>query len=116
MELHNFSCLKSKQIGIFVEGITYLQFSFTVANLCFFFLPRLPDLLEYIEEPVLSGLRDHSSYVRRSAVMGCIKIYHLAPDFIEGEKCLSACLWTKVMGSIDVKTWFPFQTNIALLL
>lgn len=44
---------------------------------------RLPDLVEYIVEPLLAGLQDLSSYVRRSAVMGCVKLYHLIPDFVE---------------------------------
>lgn len=45
---------------------------------------RLPDLVEYIVEPLLTGLGDKSSYVRRCAVMGCVKLYHLIPDFVEG--------------------------------
>ena len=45
---------------------------------------RLPDLVEYIVEPLLTGLGDKSSYVRRCAVMGCVKLYHLVPDFVEG--------------------------------
>lgn len=44
---------------------------------------RLPDLVEYIVEPLLTGLGDKSSYVRRCAVMGCVKLYHLIPDFVE---------------------------------
>ncbi|KAJ7388934.1 AP-4 complex subunit beta-1 [Desmophyllum pertusum] len=44
---------------------------------------RLPDLVEYIVEPLLAGLGDNSSYVRRCAVMGCVKLYHLIPDFVE---------------------------------
>lgn len=44
---------------------------------------RLPDLVEYIVDPLLTGLRDNSSYVRRCAVMGCVKLYHLIPDFVE---------------------------------
>ena len=47
---------------------------------------RLPDLVEYIVEPLLAGLGDNSSYVRRCAVMGCVKLYHLTPDFIEGKE------------------------------
>ncbi|XP_048580175.1 AP-4 complex subunit beta-1-like isoform X2 [Nematostella vectensis] len=44
---------------------------------------RLPDLLEYIEEPVVAGLSDPSQYVRRTAAIGCVKLYHLNPDFVE---------------------------------
>ena len=46
---------------------------------------RLPDLVEYIEKPLLDGLKDISSYVRRAAVLGCAKLFHLNPDFITGE-------------------------------
>ena len=47
--------------------------------------------MEYIVEPLLASLGDNSSYVRRSAVMGCVKLYHLIPDFVEGKK--SAIFW-----------------------
>lgn len=44
---------------------------------------RLPDLVEYIEEPLLKGLEDTNSYVRRTAVLGCIKLFHLTPDIVD---------------------------------
>ena len=55
----------------------------------------MPDLVEYIVEPLLAGLRDNSSYVRRCAVMGCVKLYHLIPDFVEGKKStiILCCLY-----------------------
>ena len=59
---------------------------------CFLAMPcRLPDLVEYIVEPLLTGLRDNSSYVRRCAVMGCVKLYHLIPDFVEGKISTILC-------------------------
>ncbi|KAK3736104.1 hypothetical protein QZH41_013529 [Actinostola sp. cb2023] len=46
---------------------------------------NLPDLLEYIEDPLIASLQDPSHYVRRTAVMGCVKLHHLNPDFVEAE-------------------------------
>ncbi|XP_071483951.1 AP-4 complex subunit beta-1-like [Diadema antillarum] len=44
---------------------------------------RLPLLLEYIEPPLLAGLKDKSAYVRRIAVLGCLKANKLNPAFIK---------------------------------
>ncbi|KAJ8373116.1 hypothetical protein AAFF_G00271210 [Aldrovandia affinis] len=41
---------------------------------------RMPGITEYIQQPVLSGLRDKASYVRRVAVLGCAKMQSLQPD------------------------------------
>nr|XP_032810365.1 AP-4 complex subunit beta-1 [Petromyzon marinus] len=42
---------------------------------------RLPDLGEYVQGPVASGLRDRAAYVRRTAVLGCAKLHRLQqPD------------------------------------
>ncbi|XP_047138346.1 AP-4 complex subunit beta-1 isoform X2 [Hydra vulgaris] len=38
---------------------------------------RISNLVEYIKQPLLSGLRDSSSYVRRNAVMACAKLFQL---------------------------------------
>ena len=43
---------------------------------------RLPTVVEYVMEPVRKGLRDHSPYVRKAAVMGVLKIHHLDPVLI----------------------------------
>ncbi|XP_077997487.1 AP-4 complex subunit beta-1-like [Glandiceps talaboti] len=43
---------------------------------------RLPNLVEYTERPLLDGLQDKSAYVRRTAVIGCVKLWHIAPSFI----------------------------------
>ena len=70
------------------------MFEFQSKNKCGHFLAipsRLPDLVEYIVEPLLTGLRDNSSYVRRCAVLGCVKLYHLIPDFVEGMKSAILC-------------------------
>ncbi|XP_048468140.1 AP-4 complex subunit beta-1 isoform X2 [Rhincodon typus] len=44
----------------------------------FFF--RMPGISEYIQQPVLNGLRDKASYVRRAAVLGCAKMQTLQGD------------------------------------
>ncbi|KAK1152305.1 AP-4 complex subunit beta-1 [Acipenser oxyrinchus oxyrinchus] len=41
---------------------------------------RMPGISEYIQQPILSGLRDKASYVRRAAVLGCAKMQNLQPD------------------------------------
>jgi AP-4 complex subunit beta-1 len=38
---------------------------------------NLPEMLEYIVDPVRRSLQDGHGYVRKTAVMGCLKIYHL---------------------------------------
>ncbi len=47
-------------------------------------LSSLPDvtLVQYTSQPVVRGLTDSSAYVRRVAVMSCIKIHQLTPDVI----------------------------------
>uniref|UniRef100_A0A8C8W619 AP complex subunit beta n=1 Tax=Peromyscus maniculatus bairdii TaxID=230844 RepID=A0A8C8W619_PERMB len=41
---------------------------------------RMPGVQEYIQQPVLNGLRDKASYVRRVAVLGCAKMHNLQGD------------------------------------
>ncbi|KAL4648429.1 AP-4 complex subunit beta-1 [Arapaima gigas] len=41
---------------------------------------RMPGITEYIQQPVLAGLRDKASYVRRVAVLGCTKMQNLQPE------------------------------------
>lgn len=49
------------------------------------FCHRLPSLLEYLREPLQAGLGDRSAYVRKTAVMGIVKVFYVAPQFISGE-------------------------------
>jgi len=44
---------------------------------------RLPQMVEYVSEPVRRSLVDSHAYVRKTAVMGILKIYHLDPDKLE---------------------------------
>ena len=46
--------------------------------------PRIPNVLEYLREPLQAGLADRSAYVRKIAVLGIVKIFYIAPDFISG--------------------------------
>ena len=41
-------------------------------------------IISYVKGPLMSGLEDRSSYVRRTAVIGCAKFYKLAPNEFEG--------------------------------
>jgi AP-4 complex subunit beta-1 len=43
---------------------------------------KLPSIVEYIHKPIQDGLVDKSGYVRRTAVMGVLKIYYISPDII----------------------------------
>lgn len=43
-------------------------------------VPRMPGIQEYIQQPILNGLRDKASYVRRVAVLGCAKMQKLQGD------------------------------------
>mmetsp|Transcript_7655 Transcript_7655/g.11522 ORF Transcript_7655/g.11522 Transcript_7655/m.11522 type:complete len:834 (-) Transcript_7655:328-2829(-) len=43
---------------------------------------RLPSVLEYIETPLRASLTDQHSYVRKTGVMGILKVYHLDKDLI----------------------------------
>ncbi|KAM4700445.1 AP-4 complex subunit beta-1 isoform 2-T3 [Discoglossus pictus] len=36
---------------------------------------RMPGIHEYIQQPIQNGLRDKASYVRRVAVLGCVKMH-----------------------------------------
>ena len=44
---------------------------------------RLESIVEYLYEPLMSSLKDPSPYVRKTAVMGCLKLYHISPGSLE---------------------------------
>uniref|UniRef100_A0A8B9T2J0 Clathrin/coatomer adaptor adaptin-like N-terminal domain-containing protein n=1 Tax=Anas platyrhynchos TaxID=8839 RepID=A0A8B9T2J0_ANAPL len=46
---------------------------------------RVPGAQEYVRQPLLNGLRDPASYVRRAAVLGCAKVHELQGDAEVGE-------------------------------
>ncbi|XP_004176709.5 AP-4 complex subunit beta-1 isoform X1 [Taeniopygia guttata] len=41
---------------------------------------RMPGIQEYLQQPLVNGLRDKASYVRRVAVLGCAKMVKLQGD------------------------------------
>ncbi|NWY72177.1 AP4B1 protein, partial [Erithacus rubecula] len=41
---------------------------------------RMPGIQEYLQQPLVYGLRDKASYVRRAAVLGCAKMVKLQGD------------------------------------
>lgn len=50
----------------------------------------MPGMQEYVQQPLLSGLRDRASYVRRIAVLGCAKVHRLQGDAEVGERADAA--------------------------
>ena len=44
---------------------------------------RLPQMVEYISEPLRKSLTDSHAYVRKTAVMGILKLWHLDSDAFE---------------------------------
>lgn len=45
---------------------------------------RLEGVVEYIPKVISDGLRDQSPYVRKTAVMACVKLHHLSPETVKG--------------------------------
>lgn len=43
---------------------------------------RIPNLLEYVVQPVVAGLGDRHAYVRRTAAMGVLKVLHMSPGTV----------------------------------
>eukprot|EP00911_Craspedida_sp_UC1_P002022 UC1_evm1s1561 len=44
---------------------------------------RVPNLVEYAMVPLLACLQDKSPYVRKAAVLGCVKLFYYARDAID---------------------------------
>jgi len=44
---------------------------------------NLPQMVEYISEPLRKALQDHHAYVRKTGVMGILKLYHLDQESFE---------------------------------
>lgn len=45
---------------------------------------RLQNILEYLRDPLQAGLGDRSPYVRKTAVMGIVKLFYVVPQFVLG--------------------------------
>ena len=43
---------------------------------------RLANITEYVMAPIQKGLNDHSAYVRKTAVTGCIKVFYMSPTTV----------------------------------
>eukprot|EP00698_Gefionella_okellyi_P015847 TRINITY_DN4498_c0_g1_i1.p1 TRINITY_DN4498_c0_g1~~TRINITY_DN4498_c0_g1_i1.p1 ORF type:complete len:763 (-),score=163.79 TRINITY_DN4498_c0_g1_i1:884-3139(-) len=48
-------------------------------NLCSL---RTKNIVEYIIKPLQNGLRDPIAYVRKTAVLGCVKMFHVSPKTV----------------------------------
>ncbi|KAK9822016.1 hypothetical protein WJX74_000790 [Apatococcus lobatus] len=44
---------------------------------------RVANLIEYLVSPIQMGLKDAHPYVRRTAVMGVLKVYNMDEDFVQ---------------------------------
>ena len=62
----------------------HLHVCIPIPSPSFFLTSRLPNILEYLREPLQAGLGDRSPYVRKTCVMGIVKLFHVAPEFVEG--------------------------------
>ena len=49
---------------------------------------RLPSMVEYISEPLRKALTDISAYVRKTGVMGILKLYHLSPEMVKNSNMI----------------------------
>ncbi len=49
---------------------------------------RLPSLVEYLLPQIQAGLLDTQAYVRKTAVMGCLKLYCISPKTIRGTEII----------------------------
>lgn len=50
---------------------------------------RVKNLVEYVTSPIQKGLQDSSAYVRTNAVMGVLKLYHIAPSICKDNDFIS---------------------------
>lgn len=49
---------------------------------------RLPSLIEYLLPQIQAGLLDTQAYVRKTAVMGCLKLFCISPKTIRGTEII----------------------------
>ena len=45
---------------------------------------RLPNLVEYVFNSIQKGIGDLSPYVRKTAILGCAKLFQIAPSRVRG--------------------------------
>lgn len=51
---------------------------------------RLSSVVEYMKAPLERGLQDKSAYVRRTAIMGVLKLYHLDKELVKNSNLITA--------------------------
>ena len=68
---------------------------------------RLPNILEYLREPLQSGLGDRSAYVRKTAIMGIVKVFYVAPEFITGTQTNSTDKTTLLFSALHLFFLLP---------
>lgn len=51
---------------------------------------RLPSMVEYISKPLQHCMQDLSAYVRKTAAMGVLKLYHLNPETVKNSDFIPA--------------------------
>eukprot|EP01017_Pseudomicrothorax_dubius_P016528 TRINITY_DN1875_c0_g2_i6.p1 TRINITY_DN1875_c0_g2~~TRINITY_DN1875_c0_g2_i6.p1 ORF type:complete len:411 (-),score=128.24 TRINITY_DN1875_c0_g2_i6:134-1366(-) len=49
---------------------------------------RFSGAYEYLQPAILEGMRDLDSYVRKTAIMGCVKVYHMNPSLIRNSNII----------------------------
>lgn len=52
---------------------------------------RAPNMIEYVEPAVRRGLTSRSGYVRRTATIGVLKLWHLNPALVDGRNIDMTC-------------------------
>lgn len=62
---------------------------------------RLPNMVEYLEPAIRRALVDVNGYVRKTAVIGVMKLYYVCPDTVKGSDFTS--LLQKLLGDSDVQ-------------
>lgn len=60
---------------------------------------KLPNMLEYLEPAVQKGLHDNNGYVRKTAIIGCVKIFHINPPMIRENNTIIDRLYALVADS-----------------
>ena len=67
---------------------------------------KVKNLVEYIRPMVLKGLQDTASYVRKTAAIATIKLYHISPRSVQGLYFLS--------GNQKINVFTIFMQNLKL--
>eukprot|EP00201_Polytomella_parva_P018173 CAMPEP_0175071818 /NCGR_PEP_ID=MMETSP0052_2-20121109/19478_1 /TAXON_ID=51329 ORGANISM="Polytomella parva, Strain SAG 63-3" /NCGR_SAMPLE_ID=MMETSP0052_2 /ASSEMBLY_ACC=CAM_ASM_000194 /LENGTH=323 /DNA_ID=CAMNT_0016339079 /DNA_START=43 /DNA_END=1014 /DNA_ORIENTATION=+ len=49
---------------------------------------RIPNFIEYVISPINSGLKDKQPYVRKTAVLGVLKLYHIDSETVQNQGLL----------------------------